>query len=204
MSKTYYDSDVDMPAAERVRYEKVKSQAALVVDAWFRSEPGFWRDQGAMIHEACCDPFLASPIDGIRGHVDQASGEIKVGPFASPAQAMRAYYLALIVVHDASDGIERIMSWPEGVLPGRDGLVVSLESAAMSALDPEFGDKSAFLYQALDAVGSDLNTRGYSPGRWWEMVLANITSQSAVESATPLERALLEISWRRRAIGGGS
>jgi hypothetical protein len=149
-------------------YDKVKRDAAVQVDIWFTKSPEHWQEKAREAIEACMDPSSSSPLDDCRGRWDLKRRAVTIPTFTDEARALRAYYLALVVLHDTSDlGYTSIAGdlWPTASVQVTDkgrkpvDWQLSLWDAARHVFSDSFGDKSSFVYRATRAVAEDLRLR---------------------------------------------
>jgi hypothetical protein len=163
--------------------EKVKQDAAAQVDQWFVENPQHWREKAQEVIAACLTE--PSPLDDIQGMPNIRRNEVTIPTFTDDARALRSYYLACIILHDASENGYKAIGldlWPAGGIPvavavtTEDGEVVttdkgeqallyldqpskaqvSLWDAALYVFDKPYGDKSDFIAAALRTVEKDL------------------------------------------------
>lgn len=131
---------------ESKRYEEAKRQAAAKGDEWLLKNPAHFQNKARLI----CEQHKAGKFDmgnACLGKYDVKKGKMIIPNFPSEAEALLAYYTAIITLHDTAGGYVSITKgiWPEEVL------LLAKNDFAL-----HFGDKSAFIEAALRHVEADL------------------------------------------------
>lgn len=130
------------------RYEESLRQAAAKCDEWFIKNHAHFQNRAKIILEL----HKAGKFDlgnACLGKFDVKKGKMIIPNFTSEADALLAYYTAIITLHDTAEGYVRITQdiWPEEVL-----------LLAKNDFAPHFGDKSAFIEASIRHIEADLLT----------------------------------------------